>query len=286
MAQDTQGSPEQFVAAINKTMDAINETLRKSGYGAPMHKDDEPHEDGLADQAAADQSGPAGDGGGAPPEMPPEAPAEGGAGEAPPAEGAPGEGGDMQGESRQAMEAELSQFNDDQLAMLMEAAQSEMEKRQAPPAEGAGAPPAAGGGEGMEMSMKKEFASLAKSTSDAVMAMTKAVSGLTQKVESLTKSQPARQAAPTTTQRAAAAGRKSPQVTVLHKSDGTQDSGKERLNKAETLKYLEGNLRSGANRHPAVGTDLIATVVATQSPEQLWEVQDAMKTSGVQLPTR
>lgn len=284
MANETQTlTPEQQAAqAVVATMQRIDEVLKKSGH--PMYKDEEAAPSDSLEQQASDNLPPAD---GAPAAEPPMdgAPAGDGGGEPPvPPAAAPVEG--AEGDDRAAMEAELGELSDDELGMLEQALHAEKEKRMS-----AQAPGGEGGGEGgapMEMSMKAEFASLAKSMekmAQAVESMAKSNEATAKEVAALKKSQPAAPAKPQAQPTRAAASGRATMPQVLAKTDGAVPAAgqPQPLTKSELIKWSEGSLRS-KDKHPAMNTDMIATIVAT--PEDgIPALQREMRKAGINLPS-
>lgn len=273
-------------ALIKATVDKVNEVLEKSGYNA-MAKDEgdgEGQPDGLEGQAQGDMPPPApggdmgGDAGGEP------APGGEGGDMPPPAPGAEGDAG-AGGDDMEAMMQHIGSMPDEEVHMLLELLQDEMLKRQGgaeggePGAEAA--PPAAPapGGAPLEMSMKKEFAGLAKS----VQAVAKAVEALSQnqskianEVQSLKKSAPAK--SPVATKPAAT----NRQVQVMNKSDGPVV---EPLTKSQLETFVMNEMRKpSATRHPAINPTLVSKMTYVKTPEEIARFAGELRAQGVAVP--
>jgi len=281
---------DQINAAMQKTLSNVNEILAKSGY--PMQKAGPEDElEGQGDPSMGAGAPPEGDpsmGAGAPPEGDPSMGAEGDAGAAPegdPSMGAEGaEGGE--GDESQEMMAHLQSMGEDELHMMLEMVQHELAEREAqaqsaPEAGAAPAPaPAAGGApDQLQMSMKKEFAGLAKSMNE-----------IAKSVAVLAQNQAAVQAEVTTlkksTQKPAVqkpAAQNARNVQVLEKSEEVKV---EKLSKSGIENYLMNELRkTSQNRNPAVTRDLIADLTYVKTPDDIKQFAGKLRDMGIQLPS-
>lgn len=281
-------SKEEMEALIRGTINQIGEALKKSGY--TMAKDDEEQPDALGEQAEGGEGAPApeAEGGEGAPALE-GAPAEGGEGALAPEdqEGAPA-GGEGQ-DDMDAMAQHLSEMPEEELHMLLQLVQGEMMNRQqsaeggegqegAPAPEGA---PAAGGE--LQMSMKKEFASMAKSMQDIANAVKQVADQGAQtakEVAALKKSQGSKQSVAT---KPAASNRS---VQVLNKSGAeNQPKAKEELKKSDVESFLMNEMRkSSRDRHPAITTQTIAELTYIKTPEQLKDFAEGLRKQGVQVP--
>lgn len=261
-------------ALMKSTIDDINTVLRKSGY---LAKDDSlDQEDELEAQAAQDE---------APmePEMGEMAPEEGESSE----QGEQGEMGAEESDDLAAMEEHLSTMSDEELHMLMELIQGEIMHRQQA-GESQEVDEGEDGDEGqhegqLQMSMKKEFASMAKSMRDiagAVKAVAQQNSALQREVSALKKSRKGSAVA-----RPAAAN--SRQFQALSKSGGVEGQTKaEPLTKSDIEGFLMNEMRkSSSQRHPAVNSQLIADLTYVKTPSQVREFAASLRKQGVQLPS-
>ena len=291
MAEKLFKSQQEALEALSKTLDEIQsllpkekqDALKKSGDMAKAEVDEENPEaveaapeatpapeaapesnDAIADQAQA--------------EVAPEAAEHDEAAE-PPAEA-------MQDEGEKEMSAHAASLTDEELEMMLSVLMSEHEKRhasEAPAEEGAAAPapeaaapeaaPAMGKSsdlakdeEGLEKGIKKEFSKLNKSFQEA----TDTINGLKKDIEELKRAPKTK-----TVSKAAAANREG--ITVLEKSQKPI----ERLTKSATADYLLAQQRLG---NKAVGSEIIARVMATRNDEELFQTQDEIVRSGVKFP--
>lgn len=269
----------QLQKELLETVQEVGELLKKSGLAKaegdevgdvpPEHA--EPDADqmgGPSDQDADNMGAPAPEG------DPSAAPAPEGD---PAAQGDPSaEGGDQSAE----MAAHAAELSDEELQSMLEVLMAEVEKRhagaQGAEGEQAGAPPAAPAAapqaapEPMAASMKSEFAKMAKSVAE----IADAVRSLSGEVGVLKKSSVAARQSNVTSKPAATGSRS---VQVLQKSN----EPKERLNKSDTLNYLLSEQRGGNKK---VNSDMIATVNACQSENELATAQKDIEKIGIKLP--
>lgn len=267
---------QQLHEAMRKTISNIEEILQKSGF--PMKKDE--GAEGAPDQLEGQAEG----------EMSAEgaAPAEGAAEGAAPAGGAEGAAeGEMGGEGEdetQAMMEHLQGLDSEALHMMLELIQNELSAREAQEGEGAegqaeGAAPAAGAGDQLEMSMKQEFASLAKSMSEmakTVQTLAQAQASMQNEMQTLRKSEQKRPAAA----KPAAQNRN---VQVLQKSE---EPKVEKLTKSGIEGFLMNELRkSSSTRNPAVSADLLAELTYIKTPAEVSAFADRLREKGIQLPS-
>lgn len=263
---------QELQEALQKTISTVKEYLHKSGYNT-LAKDGDSTPDQIEGQAEDEMAA----------EGAPGADAAEGAAPSPGAnQGADTEGGE--GDETQAMMAYLSQAPDEMLHMMLEMIQGELAQREASEApaeggEGAPAPEGQGAPDQLAMSMKSEFASLAKSINEiaqAVSGLAKTQAATAQEVATLKKSTTTR---PATTRPAA----QNSNIQVMEKS---QSATVEKFTKTGIENFLTNELRkSSRDRHPAVNSGLVAELTYVRTPQEVKEFAGKLKDLGIQLPS-
>lgn len=234
---------------------------------AKAEDDDTPPPAPAASPAAEGDSAPA-----APDAAPPEpAPAPEASAEPDAGEG----GGDMTAE----VSAYAQELSDQELDMMLHVLMEEKDARAAGPADNGAPPPAEGDmdknaslGYDMAMSIKKEFAGLAKSMKTTQTE----IAGLKKSLEKVNLENAALRKKITKPTSDPAAYNN---VQVLEKSA----KAPERLDKSEAVNWLVGEMRKG---NKLVKADHVARVNASRSDSDFENALNILKSDGIELPTK
>jgi hypothetical protein len=243
---------EDFEKEIKSAIDEISDLLAKS---YPLAKDDEQEQ---APEMAPEMEAPAPEMEQAP-EMAPEM-------EAPAPEMQEGQEGQ---DEMQDMEADLKSMSDEELDMLLEALQAEKAARQpAPEAPMAPAPE-------MDKSLQKSVRDMNERLEKALNDSNAQLAKITSELEELKKAK-----RPVVVSKPISSNK----VEALEKSQSFEKQP-ERLEKSETVKFLETQVRKGNKQ---INARVMSDLHYCQTPEELVRFQDRLVNEGIveKFPTK
>jgi hypothetical protein len=264
-------SAQEAQETLSKTMVELNELLKSMD---DMGKAEGPQEaegqegadgggepDALAGEGHAEPDGDEG-AGAPPPEGAGEPDGDEGQGMAPGAEGgAPGEGGDMEG----AMRQQAGELDDQELEMMCRILQEEQAKRHEAGQQ------AQGGAGDLQMSMKKELASMAKSFKDEVAKLTKSFKDEIASVKAEnTKLKQRPVSAP-----AATSSKTAPKVLDKKAAEAKP------MTKSYAVNYAMGQIKA---KNRTFNSNHVALLNATRSDEDLAQAVEMLKEEGIEIP--